>query len=53
MDNYTHATATCRTEGCPVQGVAFPVDLYKNVDGALRAYCGKCGQQITDIQVDP
>lgn len=35
--------ATCRTPGCPAEGQGHLVALQENVDGVLRAVCGRCG----------
>ncbi|MFI2761408.1 hypothetical protein ACH5A3_21440 [Streptomyces echinatus] len=44
------ADVTCRTPGCPVEGVAFRVTMYRNVDGSLRAQCGRCLTPNDDIR---
>lgn len=42
--------ATCRTEGCPVQGVTYTVDMYPNeAPPIFRAQCFQCGQPVTDL----
>lgn len=42
--------ATCHTEGCPVDGVTFTVDMYPNeAEPIFRAQCGRCGQAVTDL----
>ncbi len=43
------AVATCRTEGCPVAGVGFQVQLMENADGIYRASCGRCNRPHTDV----
>jgi hypothetical protein len=41
---------TCRTEGCPVEGVSYTVDMYPNkTEPFYRAQCGQCHNPITDI----
>jgi hypothetical protein len=42
--------ATCHTEGCPVDGVTFTVEMYPNAAPPIyRAQCGRCGQPVTDL----
>ncbi|MCE7081171.1 hypothetical protein [Streptomyces sp. ST2-7A] len=43
------AVATCRTEGCPVEGQPYPVSLPVPVNGIYQAVCGRCGQQHTEL----
>lgn len=43
------ADVTCRTPGCPVEGVTFRVTMYRNADGVLRAHCGRCNTPNEDI----
>lgn len=46
--------ATCRTAGCAVEGLSHVVTLGENVDGVLRAICGKCGKppELTEVNND-
>ena len=42
--------ATCHTEGCPVDGQTFVVDMYPNeTEPIFRAQCYHCGQPVTDL----
>lgn len=43
------ADVTCRTPGCAVEGVTYRVGMYRNTDGTLRAYCGRCNTANEDI----
>lgn len=44
------AAVTCRTQGCPVERIAFTVTLYENVEPpTYRAQCARCNVDITDI----
>lgn len=44
------ADVTCRTFGCPVDGVAFRVTLYANAEPPVyRAACGRCNTPNDDI----
>lgn len=43
------ADVTCRTPGCPVEGVPFRTTMYRNADGVLRAHCGQCNTPNDDI----
>jgi hypothetical protein len=43
------ADFTCRTPGCAVEGVTYRVGMYRNTDGSLRAYCGRCNTANEDI----
>lgn len=38
------AEVTCRTAGCPAENVTEMLDLIENIDGVLRAQCGRCGE---------
>lgn len=42
--------ATCKTPGCPVEGVSFDVRLAENVDGSYICECAQCGHlnELTD-----
>lgn len=42
--------ATCRTEGCPVNGRTFTVEMYPNAAPPIfRAQCGQCSNPVTDL----
>ena len=42
-------TVTCHTDGCMNQGI--PIELeYAEEFGVPDAYCGPCGQPITDAK---
>ena len=43
------ADVTCRTPGCPVEGVTYRITMYVNADGILRAHCGRCNTPNDDI----
>ncbi|WP_225825589.1 hypothetical protein [Streptomyces naphthomycinicus] len=43
------ADVTCRTPGCPVEGITFRVTMYRNADNVLRAHCGRCLTPNDDI----
>ena len=44
----TAYTLACHTEGCPNQGI--PIVLEPAEEGGFdAAYCGGCGEPITDI----
>lgn len=46
----TEADVTCRTPGCPVEGLAFRVTLYVNAEPPVyRAFCGRCNTPNDDI----
>ncbi|MBT2400647.1 hypothetical protein [Streptomyces sp. ISL-100] len=46
----TYYTCTCRTEGCPANGVPCNAPLYPNAtEPTWRAQCGHCGKNITDM----
>jgi hypothetical protein len=40
----------CHTEGCPVAGVTYTVDMYPNSEPPTwRAICAQCGNAVTDV----
>jgi hypothetical protein len=42
--------ATCRTVGCPVEGVPFTAPFFPNTTEPIyRAQCARCGQPVTDL----
>jgi hypothetical protein len=46
----TYFSATCRTEGCEVQGQAFRAPCIPcAVPPVWRVVCGQCGQPVTDL----
>ena len=50
----TAMNVTCRTDGCPVAGVTYTVDMYPNsVAPTWRAICAQCGNAVTDIVPTP
>ncbi|MFF7476689.1 hypothetical protein [Streptomyces sp. NPDC008092] len=50
-----YMTATCHTEGCPLNGVPFVAPFYPNTTEPIyRGQCAECGQPITDlVPLDP
>lgn len=43
-------TATCRTQGCPVQDRPFAAPFYANPEPpTYRGICIRCGQALTDL----
>jgi hypothetical protein len=46
------ADVTCRTLGCPAEGVTFRVTLYENVEAPkYRSQCTSCNTPNDDIAV--
>lgn len=45
------ADITCRTDGCPVNGVTYRVPIPKNADGVYRAWCARCDTPNDDIVI--
>jgi hypothetical protein len=43
----------CRSAGCPVEGIPFKYQVAENVDGVIRAECGRCRTPHTDIREIP
>lgn len=44
------ADVTCRTPGCPVEGIPFRATLYENLEPpTYRAHCGRCHTPNDDI----
>jgi hypothetical protein len=41
---------TCRTEGCPVEGETFVLDVYPVGDPPVATViCVRCNQRVTDL----
>jgi hypothetical protein len=55
LDEWPTVTAdiTCRTPGCPVEGVTYRVPMPESVDGVYRAACVQCNTPNDDIVVIP
>jgi hypothetical protein len=46
----TPCVVTCHTETCPLAGEPRTVNLYPNpAPPTYRAWCGQCGNAITDV----